>query len=591
MGCEDLTYDDLAPSLINPNTNPDNIRNLNYVQPDDLGTYQIRPFAYLAAYEFDYGFHYVHNSLRIVDNFGFEVSTLSVDIESTEYPYANLPMKGMPIYGLKWIVYNEDKSRVLFSGRGIDASRTGTLTQRPDGTDVYFFNLELQDFATFQFKRKKVKEIYENVTSHFLIVDACKKYAPSIDVSSIDTSKGDNIVYWKINGDRLYEVINKILSDEGLTVRFNHEDESIEILEIGSGSAVIMSIDDSTLYDVFDKKTFNITRNNPTLSNVGEYHYNRKIALKVNVTNSSPAVAVNVTFNPEVKLTKFVTNNGVNQSRIKISTSDQDYSIIEILNDTDFRISPDFDGATNSSGVEATILTRGQLIQYNNENVETMAAILGEEGEYLAGEFHGDIKKEDPMFEQEARDFLDAYLAAMSNYRVRGGKAETISFIDMGGLNIPRSGDSIKFSIPTSWGIDEEVIIRQVVIEQNRDAGGINPDSDVDSLLKYSFSFYDRIAIIENQLERLYRDSVETVTTNDDVMLTLIYQNENLILNDCVDVIAPNEVDEILELGDEIEIFELDTTTDWKTTDDTGFTPVGVAAYTWNLSNRALTSV
>lgn len=606
VNCEDLTYEDISSDLIVPSVNLANYKNIRYDPPEDIGTFKVRPICFLGGEEFDYGIHYITGSLRLVDNFGLENSLFSFRAEDTREDTRGLPLIIPPPYGTRWKVFNEDRSYCLFSGRMLKykpkvLKRRNLDIPKGEGFDTYsdvmHLNIELQDFATFQFKRIRVFENYTGQTTYFVMRDVIQKYTNNIDASSIDTLLGDTIT-WSINGLFVDEVVRILLEREGLTIRFNHQNDSVQLFRIGSGTASIITLNEDDVYDKVEQKSFFLTRSSDIVDNIEYMHYNRKIELKVNVSAGSEAVAVNSVAGPDIKMLSAVSKNGTYQPKIRISGDTNDYTITDIVGNGDFRINPAWKGATNTSGLDAEILTPAFLVIANVDHIQSMAGLLEEPNFRFAGEFHGIIKKSDPMTQEEAYQYAEVRLQRMSQNRIRDGRMESKTLLDMIGVTPPRAGDTVNVNLPDSWRIAEEAVIRQVVLTEAKSSGkgggGINPDKTTDPLYDVKMSFYDRIAIIDNQLERMFRDIKDTVIISDEVITTALMLYENMILNDCVSTRSPLEVDEeqLCIEDTSIELFDFDHTVDWRTTSPAGTTPIGTPAFTWSLnqSTNSLTS-
>lgn len=595
--CEDLTYAQVAPGLQNPLTDPSLFLNTLYEQPADDGAYKIRPVIFFGADELDYGFHYVGKSLNINDPYAFEASICKWTYVNNDSEKPNVPLKGLPPKNIRCIVYNEDRSRVIFNGYIIDSKKQvrwrdgdGVTSQIVEDELV---NVTLKDYFTFQAKRFLIFDIYENVTTFFIMKDTINRHMKGVDGSSIDSSKGITITRWNINGLKPDEIIRRCLELEGnITIKFDHENESASIVEVGSTGTVILSLDETNVYDrMIRKDQFYLSKSEKMPNNTIFFYYIKKLNLQCNFTNGSNAVAVNTTGGNPVADMNEIKLDGGHTVHLNSPEDDGQYTISKIVGTSDFRISPAWEGATTvpAAGDAATITgAPGRHIATNIDHMETMANILGETGQTNAGVFHVKFKKSDPMTDDEAWDYANAWLDRYTQSSIKDGKLITRNLTCLQGQTIPRAGDCVNFNLPISWVISEIGVIKNVNI---RDTGAALADVDTDPELEYTFSFLDRLQVIDNQLERAYRDIKDTVIIGDDIITVFINMPELIVLNDCVTPTPPVEPEEdCLELDDVPLILTFDPATDWRTTTPAGTTPVGVPSYTWSLTTNSLTA-
>lgn len=507
----------------------------------------------------------IHNKLKIETANGYEFRTITGI--ATDTLELDAPLFGLPTIGGKiWTCV------IYFRGRQRGAVQPRVIRKRDDptssqfNTDIRVLEIELSDL-TGDFKRNPVKEVYENVTTYFIMKDVGTRYVPTFDFSGIDTSKGYLIRRKTFNADLPSQIFEWCLNAEvDATIWIDPETLAVSIGPKADIQNKVLTIDDTNVYERwFDKNTFTIGQNFDVMKNSVQFWYNKKLPAVINVTNGSETVLANTVVGPPLPswLSKLKVANNASGSvaasdPVQMTTSAVDdntvYTVTYVASDTDIRISPAWKGATNSTGIEASFTgSRGVVVVDDINSILLMQQILNESGD-LAGEF-GIVIQNQPnmMTEEEALEYANIYLSRLAANLITSGKADTTNDLTQLGDLVLRAGHVLGIDLSLSWGVNGDVVVHEVV---TKSTGAVKENGD--PLHKVSLSFKDPIGSLDNQLDRMMSDLKKVVVIDNAVIEILLMIREQVLLADCVHVDSPDSSDDILEIGDEIETDDAD---------------------------------
>ncbi len=315
-----------------------------------------------------------------------------------------------------------------------------------------------------------------------------------------------------------------------------------------------LTVTEDNVYDFFSIREFFISRQSQVLRNrVIFWFFGSYSVGTVSVTNGGTTV---------IGLGTQFLSNLRSGAEFKVEGDNGSYTVQEVLNNTDIRVSPAITRAT-ASGLTYTVRGYRDRISVDDAtNIATLASVLGEEGP-LAGVFEVKMpERPNPLTRAEARAIAQAYVNRMTSNAIVKGQARSKNYkINTAGL---KAGWTITFNLSVSRNLNTTVAVQRIIMQ---DIGGnLDRTADpsrswydgvrVDPTHDLTFEFTDRRLLTDLVIERTLQDIRDVRITDDEIIEIAILVAETVLMGDCICIptnIGPNtanENPEIITLSD-----------------------------------------
>lgn len=562
IGCPDesaffsLVNPTLSPSFLNPDYDP------SFWDSWDKGPYTIH--FYYDGSPVEFGKWYFPGSMVIESVDGFEPGTATFIIWDVHPDHFNLPF--LPIGQMKVKIGNRNGTDWFFTGRVQDIEFLH-FNRRTDGSENRRFKITCLDLK-IDFKRWLITETYTDATTYSIIKDIVKHHTP-FDDSLIDPTKGYTLKGYKINWRYAADAIQELLDLEiNSTIGLNPDTLQVTVDTLDSPTFNFLTVTEDNIYDYFLPHEFFIAPQSMTLRNRVVFWFTGAHAEgTVNVTNGNSHI-----IGVGTKWLSVLRKGG----KITLDGDTTQYSIADILSDTDILVSPAIERSTVSGITYSAYGYRDFIIVDDTENIATLAAILDESFE-RAGVFEVKMpERTGALTRDQARALGQAYVNRMvSNLIVRGQAKSKNYKINTPGL---QAGWSMTVNLPISRNISATIKIAKLIME-DKTGGNINRILNnmksywdglrIDPIHNLTFDFTDRRLLTEAVLERTLQDIREVQITDDSIVYAAKLLNENLYLSDCFGIVpsvGPNGIDtpeEELTLTDYFDATEVDPSVEY----------------------------
>lgn len=547
-------------ALLNPTSAP-NFYNQSY-DPSRFADRPKGPYTFEIYYNggptpgwYDFSYFYKPKSARIRDVFGFEPGGISIQLWDADVDFFNLPF--FPISQMKYRVRNYNSTDTFQIGR-IQTNPTQSITRRADGTETRIITINGLDLKG-DFKRYGISERYVNATTYSVMKDVIQNHTP-FDASEIDGTKGYKLTEYRIVEKTPAEVIQELLNLEiNATFFLDPDTLKVYIREKSDPLFNVLKITDgggnnslSNVYDYFDIRDFFVNLLPQVLRNRVKFWFQ---GLYKDGTVACTAGG-NHAIGTGTKFKTFIKPGG----KFKIEGQTAEYTVNDVINDTDFTFSPNYAGSTSSGLSYSVYGFQDYVIVDDSASIATMAEILGDEG---LGEQSGVFEVKMPQTQNyftkaQARIKAQAYVNRMSQSLILEGSASTYNFkLHTAGL---RAGCSMDVDLQVTRGINGTVIFQEIIWEE---IGGLldrtdtNPDKAyiydgirIDPVHKITFNFLDRRLLQENVTESIMQDIRDVRIVDDSIIELVKILQEKILIGDCVGIVPHKTVNETVEITD-----------------------------------------
>lgn len=546
--CDTTTGNQLNPadpfSILNPNFTPDT---------GNLPGISILIFINTTSYQFN---QYYHNaSLVIEENRGFERGSAKFTIVDSDPSKFNLPF--VPLIDMRIEIWNRSENDLLFTGRIAEVEATMFGNRRCDGTEVLQFDINCTDLKV-DFERVLVAERYQNVTTGFIARDVIRRFT-FFDESEIDPTQGGVVTDLRFNNEYVASVLQTILQLEPTwTFWFDYTNNKVYIGETSNTQNTILNVTESNVYNYFGAYKpipFALTPDNSVVRNRVYFWYNSKYAEgTVSITEGDVIVSGQNTL-----WLSYVLEG----ASIRFNGEPAEYSIQQVLSDTELRISSPWQSVIPNYTPSPVILT---TVPYEIIGSETVAIVedpvsiaymaqMNNEVGHNAGVYEYKVPNDGtPYTREQAFQIANSHLLRFIDPAISGKASSDNDRLPFRNLH---AGQVIAFNLPTSRKVIADVVIQQLT---KKDTGALLPrvDTDpgedrIDPFLEYSFDFKDRIFDIRNQIKRLGIDIRRTTFGDNTIIQDALSFGEAIYVSACFHLYAePITINEPLKVDDSV---------------------------------------
>ncbi|MGV3524229.1 MAG: hypothetical protein ACO1RX_08395 [Candidatus Sericytochromatia bacterium] len=527
-------------NLNNPATTP-GFLNPHYVEPDGPEcAWSIKIYYNQSAYSFSA--FYVSQSLEITSVFG-ERGSARLTLADYDEERSLLPF--VPVEEQYIEIWNTGENRLYFAGyiRDVD---TQLLAVREDSSEACLVMLNCTDLY-HELERKPVRKIYTDKKLGFILRDVLYRYT-SLDPSDIDPNLGFQVESYPINAKYPSQVLTHIAELTNTTYYIEPASRKIQLLPKEDGTAAFpIDVTDDTLYELFDRDSFSLRRQNDALKNQIEFWFSERYDKgTVNVENGS-AIVVAYGDPPETDWADLPAG-----LEFKLKNSDAMYSVQKNNSNTEdqeLRLSSPFDEATATNQAYELRGNRRRLFVSDEESIGLMRTLRGDDGifTYVVSE------DQNALTWNEARRFASALLAL--SRPLPQGQATTYNTVFQ---HFPLlAGRVLKFNLPNSKRFVGNVVVQQVTL---RDLGGeVDPaefiNGEIHPFLQIDFTFTATLNQTQTQMRKMMQDLRKVKVSLDETAVE-DYRRivETFALKDCVHADKPTSVSELLSLPDDVQV-------------------------------------
>lgn len=535
-----ITPNDLLGALQNPATDA-NFLTTGYSEPSGPPcTWSIKIYYDGTAYNFRY--FYESQSMEIQSTYGERGYARFVIVdageESTELPF--IPVEEMYIE-----IYNQTEEQLYFAGYTRDINQY-VLDVRTDYSEMARYEIMCTDLY-HELERKSIKRVYENKTLGFIIRDVIWRYT-TLDAADIDSNLGFTLEKYPINAKTPSQVLTHITELTNTTYYIEPGTKKLLLLPKTDGVATFSKqITDENLYDVFDRDTFSIRRQNDAIKNKIDFWFNERYdkgTVNVSTGGASDNVVVGYGSPP---LTEW-DDIPVDDLKFKLKSSDAIYNVEKNLSSgatQEMRLTSDYkEGSATNQEYELRGMRRVVHVS-DEESIALMRTLRGDDGVFTY------VVSEDQNYLTwtEARRFASALLAL--SRPLPQGQGTTFNDVFMEFPLI--AGRVMSFSLPQSKRFQGDIVIQGVTL---RDLGGeVDMGGAVHPYLQIDFQFTATLTNDQAQLRKMMQDLRKVKVNIEDAPIEGYGRiPETWGIKGCLHANTPTNISEALTLSDAVQV-------------------------------------
>lgn len=536
-------------SLQNPATQPDFLTP-GYEPPAESfgGSWSIKIFFDGTAYEFVH-FYGDNHDMRIESNFG-QRGMASFSITDPHKELSILPF--IPVNEQYIEIWNSTSTHQYFAGflRDVDSR---LLSVRDDLSEASEYMITATDLY-HELERRSITDIYLGKKIGFILKDVITRYT-TLDASEIDATAGFTIDSYPISAKTPSQVVTHLVDLLGQTTyMIDGATRKFKLLDTDAGGAKFnTAINDSNLYDYFDRDNFSLRRQTDSIQNEIELHFNlRYTAGTVNVANASTIVAG--FGSPPVTDWDDLPAD----IRFKLASSDAIYTVNKNLSSgatQELRLSSAYQEATATDQAYELIGHRTRIRVSDGESQGVMARVRGDDGRFVFV-----VSEDNNNFTySEARRFASALLSLSQPLPKGQGTTFNTVFQDL-----PlTAGKVLPFALQQSRRYVGDVIVQQIILS---DLGGeLEADEHASGQpqpnLKIDMVFTATLNSRQAQMRKVMMDLRKVKVNIDDENIQRYAQlRETMVWSDCVHAHRPVTLTDLLDISDLLVARDVDDT-------------------------------
>jgi len=491
------------------------------------------------------GWFYDPETMRITSTYG-EKGSASFGIVDDYEPYQVIPFRLEDALELRVQIWNLSETYCYFDGFLADADPE-VIGVRADGTEAVRYQVSCKDLYG-ELERESVNKLYTSKKHGFILRDVLWNYT-TLDPSDIDPNLGFLVDSYPIKSKRPSQILEHIANLTDTTYIIEPVTRKIKLVSKTDAAVRFnLTVNETNKYDLFDKDSFKIRRQNDLVHNVIEFWYRpRYTAGTVNVSQGTNIVAGHGS-PPATDWEGLLP-----PMQFKLANSSAVYTA-EKNNSS---------GATqewrlSSNYAESTSGGAGTNQPYELRSDEPSPVYVTDQmsiGLYRAlrkdsGRFVYKVSSDENYFTYaEAKRFAGAMLA-MARPLPQG---QATTYTSVWSWQPLLAGMVLPFDLPTTKRYVGDVVVQQIVIE---DEGGtvdaeLNQYGQVHPYCKIRLSFDATLSKWQAQFRKLMLEAQKVKINLDDTLNKISVQvPELLVMKDCVHPSEPISISELLSLDD-----------------------------------------